>query len=91
MSKFSVSLLPTEVERNTITLVKTLRKNEGWSQEELAERSGVSLGSVKRFETKGKISYESLLQLLYTLNYLESFNSVLKPENNRDIEQLFSI
>ena len=91
MSKFSVSLLPTEVERNTITLVKTLRKNEGWSQAELAERSGVSLGSIKRFETKGKISYESLLQLLYTLNYLESFYSVLKLENNQDIEQLFSI
>jgi transcriptional regulator with XRE-family HTH domain len=39
---------------------KVLRKQAGFSQSELAKRSGVSLGSLKRFKTTGQISFCSL-------------------------------
>ena len=42
--------------------VQQLRKKNGISQFELFKRSGVSFGSIKRFETTGQITLESLLK-----------------------------
>ncbi len=47
---------------------KLIRKQLTLTQGELAERSGVSLGSIKRFESSGQISLESLLKLAQILN-----------------------
>lgn len=70
---------------------KVLRKQAGFSQSELAQRSGVSLGSLKRFERTGQISLESLLQLTDVLNRLNDFEAILQPlENLEAIEKLFS-
>ena len=69
---------------------KVLRKQAGFSQSELAQRSGVSLGSLKRFERTGQISLESLLKLTDVLNRLSDFEAILQPIENIDaIEKLF--
>jgi len=52
------------------------------TQEGLASRSGVSLGSIKRFERSGKISLESLLQLALVLKCLEDFNQIAQKETH---------
>ncbi len=44
-----------------------LRKRKKISQKELALRSGVSLGSVKRFEQSGEISLQSLSKIAIAL------------------------
>ena len=70
---------------------KILRKQAGYTQSELARRSGVSLGSLKRFETTGQISLESLFLLIDVLGRLDDFDTILKPiENLKEIERLFS-
>ena len=70
---------------------KALRKQAGFSQCELAKRSGVSLGSLKRFELTGQISLESLLKLTDVLNRLNDFEAILQPiDNLAAIEKLFS-
>ncbi|MBW6537494.1 MAG: helix-turn-helix transcriptional regulator [Mariniphaga sp.] len=70
---------------------RTIRKKLKISQKEMAERSGVSLGSLKRFESSGKISLESLLKLIHILGRLSDFDNVLKEkENTDDIEKLFT-
>ena len=70
---------------------KMLRKQAGFTQSELARRSGVSLGSLKRFETSGQISIQSLFLLIDVLGRLDDFDTVLKPiENMKEIERLFS-
>lgn len=43
--------------------LKGLRKRRGFSQQQLSERSGVSYGSLKRFESTGQISLLSLTKL----------------------------
>ncbi|MBD3750785.1 MAG: helix-turn-helix transcriptional regulator [Sphingobacteriales bacterium] len=43
------------------------------TQEGLANKSGVSLGSLKRFEKSGQISLESLLKLSVVLECLDDF------------------
>lgn len=55
---------------------KTIRKNRKLSQAELAKRSGVSLGSLKRFESTGQISFESLLRLAHFFGTLSDFDSL---------------
>jgi transcriptional regulator with XRE-family HTH domain len=44
-----------------------LRKRKKISQKELAARSGVSLGSLKRFEQRGEISLQSFTKLAIAL------------------------
>ena len=59
------------------------------SQSELSNRSGVSLGSLKRFERTGNISLLSLLKLTHVLGRLDDFESVLLPEETpKDLNQL---
>lgn len=70
---------------------KMLRKQAGFTQSELARRSGISLGSLKRFETSGQISIQSLFLLIDVLGRLDDFDAILKPiENMKEIERLFS-
>ena len=69
---------------------KTLRKDLGFTQAEIAERSGVSLGSIKRFETTGKISLESLLKLTEVLGRLSEFEQIFVSDIDPKIENLFS-
>ena len=71
--------------------IQLLRKKNKISQQELAKRSGVSFGSIKRFETSGQISLESLLKIAYFFNRLDDFNSVfLLNTDLEDVEKLFS-
>ena len=40
--------------------IKDIRRRRGYSQAEFADRSGVSLGSLKRFEQTGEVSLRHL-------------------------------
>ena len=67
---------------------QALRKKAGFSQSELAKRSGVSLGSLKRFE---RTDFFGVLKLTDVLNRLNDFEAILQPFENLDaIEKLFS-
>ncbi len=50
------------------------------TQAGLAKRSGVSLGSIKRFESTGQISLQSLLELASTLKCLDSFDKAFQTD-----------
>lgn len=91
MNRYSITKQPSEVLKNTALKLRKIRKGVNYTQVELAKRSGVSLGSLKRFETTGHISMESFLKLLHVLNRLEEFDSILKQETDlKAIEKLFS-
>lgn len=88
---YSIKQTPNDILKETASRHRVLRKRLKISQEELANRSGVSLGSIKRFEQTGKVSFESLLKLVHVLGRLEDFDLILKPKDNFDnIEKLFS-
>lgn len=50
------------------------------TQEVLAERSGVPLPTLRKFEQKGLISLNSFLKLLSVVGGLEELVDVLKPK-----------
>ncbi len=73
-SILAISLyIPDDVSDAVKTRLKALRLSQGLTQEGLALRSGVSLGSVKRFETTGQISFDSLLRLAQALGKMDAF------------------
>ena len=91
MGKYSIDKLPGDLLKETATKIRVLRKAAKLSQQELASRSGVSLGSLKRFESTGKISIESFYRILHILNRLNEFDNILQPtEDLTEIENLFS-
>ncbi len=47
--------------------MRTIRRKRKLSQKKLSELSGVSLGSVKRFEQSGEISFLSLIKIAFAL------------------------
>lgn len=70
----------TEINNDIAQKIVRLRKRKKSTQKQLAARSGVSLGSLKRFEQSGEISLQSLTKIAIALdveNELEDlFNNV---------------
>ena len=60
--------------------VKERRKELKLTQQGLAKKSGVSYGSIRRFETTGEIALTSLLKIANALNSLEEFNMLFSTE-----------
>lgn len=58
--------------------VKLRRKELGMTQRALAQKSGVSFGSVRRFEEKGDISFLSLVKIGQAMDCLRDFNELFK-------------
>ena len=70
---------------------KILRKKLRLSQAEMAERSGVSLGSLKRFENTGRISLEALLKLAHLGGRLKDFDTIFQSDDDLNkVEKLFT-
>ncbi len=91
MGKFGFDKKPSDILEDLALKHKTLRKQSGLTQSELAKRSGVSFGSIKRFELSGQISLESLLKLAQILNRINDFEMIFKPtESLKEIDKLFS-
>lgn len=69
---------------------KNRRLSLNLTQEGLANKSGVSLGSLKRFESSGQISLESLLKLAVILECLDDFLHIAqeKKQTINSIDEL---
>jgi transcriptional regulator with XRE-family HTH domain len=87
MNGFSL-VTPEQVSRTLADRVRTLRLARGWKQSTLASRSGVSLGSLRRFEESGRISLQNLLDLAFALNRLDDFDGLLEPPPASSIAEL---
>jgi len=73
-------LNPASVSKKIAERMKRRRLFLNISQEQLSKRSGVSLGSLKRFENKYQISLKHLLQLAMVLDAMNEFHGLF-PEN----------
>jgi transcriptional regulator with XRE-family HTH domain len=67
-----------------------LRKQDKMSQRELSERSGVAYASIRKFESTGIISLESLLKICEALKHLTDFESILLPSDMKRKKDLFN-
>jgi len=70
--------------------ITVLRKQEKMSQKELSERSGVAYASIRKFESTGIISLESILKICEALKRLTDFESILLPSDMKRKKDLFN-
>ena len=79
---------PSEISKALSNRVKQTRIRRSITQEELAERSGVSFGSVKRFEQTGEISLKHLILISKVLRCSEQWDELFSLSNYESMEEL---
>jgi transcriptional regulator with XRE-family HTH domain len=79
---------PEQVGTDLARRARALRLAKGWRQITLAERSGVSLASLRRFEGSGRISLRNLLKLAFALRRLDDFDSLFEKPRAASLAEL---
>lgn len=70
---------------------KALRLSQNLSQEGLASRAGVSLGTLKLFERSGKASLETVLRIAFALGAEQEFGELFPPQPISRIEDVIEV
>lgn len=79
---------PREIIKELVQKIQKRRKKLKISQADLAKRSGVSLGSIKRFETKYQISLSSLIKIAIALDVEDDFDDLFKQKTYSSIQEV---
>ena len=73
-------LTDTELCNRIAAKIKTVRLKQNMSQAELADKSGVSISTIKRMEDGEVKTLESLIRILRTLGKLDIFIPLVEEE-----------
>ena len=79
---------PEEIDLALAKRLAGIRKRRGLSQEQLSEKSNVSFGSIKRFETSGQISLISLTRLAVALDCVDELKNLFTQVKYNSIEEV---
>ncbi len=79
---------PHELARTLAERVKVLRLERGWTQQETAERAGLTLATYRRFEREGRISLERLLKLAVVLDARRGFDHLFVADPAGSLAEL---
>ena len=70
---------PIDVMISVAQRAKALRLEQNITQQELADKVGIAIGTVKRFEKSGEIQFNHLLRIALVLGRLEDFFDIFAP------------
>ena len=76
---------PNEIAKSLADKIKESRKKFKISQEVLAQKSGVSLGSIKRFETKYEISLQSFIKIAIALDLDDDLENLFTQKTYKNL------
>ncbi len=79
-----------EINNDIANRMVRLRKRKKITQKALAAKSGVSLGSIKRFEQIGEISLQSLTKLAIALEVEEELETLFDSVPFQSIEEVIN-
>ena len=79
-----------ELDQKLAKRIRNIRKRRSISQEQLASMSGVSYGSIKRFETTGKISLLSLTKITMALDIADDLRNAFTNVPYKDIQEVIN-
>jgi transcriptional regulator with XRE-family HTH domain len=84
-----VNILSTKDIQLTIARrLKEARLSANLTQLSLSLRAGISLGSLKRFERSGEISFKGLVQLAFALRREDDIASLFLPQQKASLDAL---
>ena len=90
MNDFDFLKSPKDVRLGIAARVRERRREQKLTQAELAVRSDVSLGSVKRFERTGEISLSSLIRIAFVLGYEDDFDKLFSRRSYTSLEEVIN-
>ena len=76
---FPQFLTATATQRMLADRIREARVGLGWKQATLAERAGVALPTLRRFEQTGEVSLKHLMRICHALGRLHEFEKLLRP------------
>ena len=79
---------PLSLAKNIAKRLKERRLELNLSQQELSKKSGVSYGSIKRFETQFQISLKNLLLIAVVLNATNEFKMLFTQKQYKSIDEI---
>ena len=79
-----------ELDQKLVQRIRNIRRRRSISQEKLAEMSGVSYGSIKRFETSGQISLISLTKIAIALDLADELRNLFTQAPYKDIQEVIN-
>ena len=85
-----VQKTPDKLNKDIAKRIKSIRKRRRISQKELAKRSGVSYGSVRRFEQTGEISLLSLTKIAIALQIDNQLEDLFTEVSFLSIEEVIN-
>ena len=77
-----------EINRDLAKRLRNIRRRRAISQEKLSRMSGVSLGSLKRFEASGQVSLLSLTKPAMALGLADEVRELFSQVPYKDIEEV---
>lgn len=83
-----LSKTPGEIQKLIAVRIRTIRRNRKISQQKLSILSDVSLGSIKRFERSGEISFLSLIKIATALNLNNELEHLFEDVPPTSIEEI---
>ena len=89
-SQFLNQKTPNEIANSLADKIKEHRKKLKISQEVLAQKSGVSLGSIKRFETKYEISLQSFIKIAIALDLDNDLENLFAQKQYASIDEVIN-
>jgi len=79
---------PNDLAKIILNNVRAYRKGQNLSRQRLSEMSGVSFGSIRRFEESGEISLKSLLKIAIVLDCTDEFEQLFKQTEPKSIQEI---
>ena len=79
-----------EMDKKLAERIRQIRKRRKISQKDLSEKSGVSFGSIKRFETTGQISLISLTKIAIALGCSNEITEMFTEVPYLSIEEVIN-
>jgi len=91
MKKFDfLQKTPDDINKMLATRLRMIRKGKKISQKRMSEKSGVSLGSVQRFEQSGEISLSALIRITIALDVDSELEKLFKEQPINSIEDIIN-
>ncbi|MBQ9234319.1 MAG: helix-turn-helix transcriptional regulator [Lachnospiraceae bacterium] len=79
---------PEDINKTIANNLINIRKRKKISQKRLSDMSGVSYGSIKRFETTGEISLSSLTKLAVSLDISDDLKNLFTGISYNNIQEV---
>ena len=81
---------PNDLAKIILNNAQAYRKGQNLSRQRLSEMSGVSFGSIRRFEETGEISLKSLLKIAIVLDCADEFEQLFKQTEPKSIQEIIN-